>query len=173
MHDTPEDFAQFFRREFGALVAFVRRLGYELEDARDAAQEAMTDAYRHWERLERPLFWVRVAASRIALERARRQRDGRDKAIRIWASSRGRATNQMAEVDGKFRLLALLAMLPDQQRVVMAWHLDGFSMYEIAHSLGISEATVRSTKRHALNLLRTRLDSLRGLSGEEGTRYGS
>ena len=71
MPDTGEDFDQFFRREFGALVAFVRKLGFELEDARDAAAEAMKDAYRNWARLETPLPWIRVAAQRVALHHVR------------------------------------------------------------------------------------------------------
>jgi RNA polymerase sigma factor (sigma-70 family) len=171
--DTPEEFDQFFRREFGALVAFVRKLGYDLEDSQDAAAEAMHDAYRHWARIEAPLAWIRVAAQRIALSQAQRRRRGFAGAVRIWAGSRENMTDQMADIDGKLRLLALLALLPDQQRVVIVWYLDGFSTNTIAQCLGISEATVRSTKRHALNLLRKRLDDLRRLSGEEGARYGS
>lgn len=173
MPDTPEDFAEFFRREFGALVAFVRKLGFELEDARDAAAEAMKDAYRSWERIDRPLAWIRVAAQRIALKQARRQRQGARHALQVWAGSRGLAADQLEEIDGQLRLLTLLSSLPAQQREVVAWYLDGFGTDEIARNLGISEATVRSTKRHARNLLGKRLDDLRRGLGQEGDDYAS
>lgn len=122
MLDGPENFDQFFRREFNALVVFVRRLGLGLEDAKDAAQRAMTQACRHWDQLQHPLVWVRIAAQGISAARADRRRLGH------------------------LRVLSLLDCLTAQQREVMTWYLDGFDTSEIARHLGISETTVRSTR---------------------------
>jgi RNA polymerase sigma-70 factor (ECF subfamily) len=74
-------------------------------------------------------------------------------------------------MEGRRRVLAVLDGLPSQQREVMGWHLDGFETCEIARHLGISEATVRSTKRHALKLLRKRFEELSGRPGKEDTGY--
>jgi DNA-directed RNA polymerase specialized sigma24 family protein len=134
--DTQEDFEQFFRREFGALVSFVRKLGCGIDDARDAAIDAMHDAYRHWSRVSRPLVWIRLAAGRVAAHKGRHP-----------------IADQSEETDGKLRLLTALATLPEDHLVVIGWHLEGFTTDEIAQAQGISEATVRSTSRHALNLL--------------------
>jgi DNA-directed RNA polymerase specialized sigma24 family protein len=133
--ENQEEFELFFRREFGTLVSFVRKLGYGLDDARDAATAAMHDAYRHWARVSQPLVWTRLAAQR-------------------FAPPRGLAADQIEETDGKLRLLTRLATLPDELRNSIGWHLDGFQTQEIAQVLGISEATVRSTNRYALGLLK-------------------
>jgi RNA polymerase sigma factor (sigma-70 family) len=148
-------------------VAFVRRLGYSLEDAKDAAAQAMTDACCRWQEINEPRPWVRVAARRIALYEARHRRAGVNKAIRVWAESRHEEVDQLYPMEGRLRVLALLDCLPDQQREVMAWYLDGYETQEIARHLGISDATVRSHKRHARSLLIKRLGDLRG-SGAEG-----
>src|SRR5688572_20892493 len=121
--DTQEDFEQFFRREFGALVSFVRKLGYGVEDARDAAIEAMHDAFRHWSRVSQPLVWVRLAAQRGAPHRGRQ-----------------RSSGQGEDVDGKLRLLTVLVPLPDDHRAMITWYLEGFTTDEIAQAHGISGA---------------------------------
>ncbi|MFI6100876.1 RNA polymerase sigma factor [Lentzea sp. NPDC051213] len=173
MSNPPESFDDFFRREIRSLVTFVLKLGYDAEDARDAAAQAMTMAYQHWERLTNPLAWVRVAAQRIALRHARRKRAGTACAIQLWSESREVAAAPSELIEGNHRVLALLDILPSQQREVMVWHMDGFETDEIARHLGVSEATVRSTKRHARNLLKKKLEDLTRRPGEEGPGYGS
>jgi hypothetical protein len=39
-------FVEFFYHEFGPLVAFLQKIGFEREQAKDAASEAMTCAYQ-------------------------------------------------------------------------------------------------------------------------------
>lgn len=51
-------------------------------------------------------------------------------------------------------LLRLLQQPPRQQRLVMAWHLDGFDASEISDQLNMPPATVRSNLRHARNRLK-------------------
>jgi RNA polymerase sigma factor (sigma-70 family) len=169
-----EDFDEFFRAEFTLLVAFLRRLGHGLEASKDAAAEAMVCALHSWNRLTTPQAWVRIAARRIALRELRRQRRLTDRAVSTGLVTSDPSPDPSDVVTGRLRVAALLATLPSQQREVISWYLDGFQTCEIAELLGISEANVRSTKRHARKLLQKRLDDeLRRRPGEEERGYGA
>jgi len=161
-----DDFEDFFRREISSLVSFVRKQGFEIEEARDAAQEAMIMACKKWEHLNSPLAWVRIAAKGAAMRNAERQRAGTACAIRNWEQTPATPTDPAELLEGHGRALILLDCLPTQQREVMAWYLDGFETHEIARHLGVSESTVRSSKRHARNLLKKKLADLGRLEAE-------
>jgi DNA-directed RNA polymerase specialized sigma24 family protein len=62
--DTSYD--EFFRREYPALVGFLRKLGFKQEQAEDAAGQAMLNAYLDWPKITSPGAWVRTVARRIA-----------------------------------------------------------------------------------------------------------
>jgi RNA polymerase sigma factor (sigma-70 family) len=149
-------FVEFFHDEFGPLVAFVRKIGFGREQAEDAASEAMTCAYESWSRIDRsPRGWVRTAAYRIACAQARRARDESLRAIAGgWDISTHDDVDVVEAAEEHDELLRLLQLLPRQQRLVMAWHLDGFDTNEISERLDMSPATVRSTLRHARDRLK-------------------
>jgi RNA polymerase sigma factor (sigma-70 family) len=148
------EFDEFFRRDLVPLIAFLSKAGFEREDARDAASEAMACAFWEWKSVQQPRAWVRKVAFRIAARQAQRSRESR---LRMTERSRlilgNQQVDQMADVDQRLRVLDLLDGLPPQQRVVMAWHLDGYSTSEIAEHMEIAVATVRSTLRHARHKL--------------------
>jgi RNA polymerase sigma factor (sigma-70 family) len=156
--DDCEEFNEFFRVEFVLLTAFLRRCGYDLEESRDAAAEAMFRALRRWAHIETPHAWVRVAAQRIALRHRAQQRklDERVTAARSLGQDLG--PDPSVEVVDQLRVIALLVCLPPRQREVMNWYLDGFKANEIAGALNVTEATVRSNLRHAREQLKRRLD---------------
>ncbi|MGX1886301.1 RNA polymerase sigma factor [Streptomyces sp. NPDC055287] len=54
--------------------------------------------------------------------------------------------------------MRLISKLPERQQAVLAYSVDGATTREIAHRLGITEATVRSTLRHARTRLARMLD---------------
>lgn len=151
-----EDFGEFFRRELVPLVAFVRRAGFGREQAKDAAQEAMTKAYQDWSELRQPRAWVRTVAHRIALADAVRSKDGVLRAVAGgWTVSSHHDPDVASLGHEHEQLLQALGTLPSRQRLVMAWHLDGFDNAEIADQLDVSPTTVRSNLRHARNALKT------------------
>jgi RNA polymerase sigma-70 factor (ECF subfamily) len=149
-------FDEFFRDEVGALVAFRQKIGFEREHAKDAASEAMTCAYQRWSRIDRsPRCWVRTAARRIACNQVQRAREEPLRAVAGgWAISMHYDVDPVETTEEHELLLRLLQQLPPQQRLVMAWHLDGFDTKEISYELAITEATVRSTLRHARDRLK-------------------
>jgi RNA polymerase sigma factor (sigma-70 family) len=151
----PCGFDEFFRQGFVSLVAFLMKAGVNREEARDAAAEAMTCAFQRWGQIAHPKAWVRAAAWRIAARQVQRQRDGVIRAVAGgWTATAHDDTDKLRALDEHRQVLALLGCLPLQQRLVMAWHLDGFEAPEIAECLGISAASVRSHLRFARQRLK-------------------
>ncbi len=167
---TWADFDDFFRDNLAALQAFVIKSGFSREEAADAAQEAMVGACRAWDYISTPRAWVYRVAIRSAIRAAARQTDGIRRAVAGgWAtSSQQAAADQLAAVDEQPLVEVLLARLPDRQRAVIAWHLEGFDIGEIAELLEMKPATVRSTLRHA----RQRLLRERGPAEPQGGARG-
>lgn len=140
-----DDFDAFFRADFPPLVAFLCKAGFEAELARDIAVEAMLHALEEWPTPEDPRAWVRRVAGRLL-----------DDARSDWTRMADPQDDEKlaALVDQHAGLIDLLASLPGQQRMVLAWSLDGFTPTQIAKALRIAPATVRSNLRHVRERLR-------------------
>jgi RNA polymerase sigma-70 factor (ECF subfamily) len=144
-----DEFDAFFRADFPPLVAFLCKAGFEVETARDVAAEAMLHALEAWPTIEDPRAWVRRFAGRL--------RDAPDSEARVdWAPVTDPRDDEKlaALVEQHGDLIELLATLPGQQRMVLAWSLDGFTPAEIAKALRVAPATVRSNLRHVRERLR-------------------
>jgi DNA-directed RNA polymerase specialized sigma24 family protein len=143
-----DGFDAFFRADFPQLVAFLCKAGFEAGTARDVAAEAMLHALEAWPHLDDPRAWVRRVAGRLV--------DATGVAGADWVlASDPRDEEELAAiVDRHAGLIDLLASLPGQQRLVLAWSLDGFTPTQIAEALRIAPATVRSNLRHVRERLR-------------------
>ncbi|MGW4526623.1 RNA polymerase sigma factor [Amycolatopsis sp. NPDC004378] len=143
-----DGFDAFFRADFPPLVAFLCKAGFEVETARDVAAEAMLHALEAWPTLEDPRAWVRRVAGRLL--------DAAGDARADWTPAGDPQDDEKlaALVDQHAGLIDLLASLPGQQRMVLAWSLDGFTPTQIANALRIAPATVRSNLRHVRERLR-------------------
>jgi RNA polymerase sigma-70 factor (ECF subfamily) len=137
-----DEFGDFFHAEFPLLTGFLCKAGFDLDPARDAAAEAMLNAYEDWRTITHPRSWVR----RVGYRRAKEQTAARGD----WAFADEAQEDKLAALaeESSF-VLTMLARLPKRQRLGMAWSLDGFTPAEIAGLLGITDDAVRSTLRHA------------------------
>jgi RNA polymerase sigma factor (sigma-70 family) len=156
---TPFD--EFYRAEMATLVRFVRRYGADVYAAADAAQDAFAEAYPQWNTIENPRAWLRLVACRIYYRRRLRETPVEEVPDRpvIYDD-----TVELRE-QGR-RVFEALAALPERQRQVMAWHLDGYDNTEIAQHLRITEAAVRQ------NLCRGRKALKRWLGIETNDQEG-
>ncbi len=141
-------FDEFFRDEFAKVVSHLRKAGFGLEPAQDAAVEAMICAYQSWTTIRSPRSWVRTAAYRTALKQARRARE-ETPLEGDWTPSSPHDPDVVEAREEHHQIMGLLGQLPPRQRLVMAWHLDGFDHDEISEQLGMPPSTVRSNLRHA------------------------
>jgi RNA polymerase sigma-70 factor (ECF subfamily) len=157
-NSTPVPFDQFYSKELAALIRFVRRYGADAHTAADVVQDAFTEAYRQWDSIENPHAWLRKVASRMYYRGLLCEipvQDAPDRPLiyedTVEAGEQGR------------QVFEALAALPERQRQVMAWHLDGYSHAEIAAQLGISQAASRQNFHRARRALKLRF----GLSHDE------
>nr|WP_305016723.1 RNA polymerase sigma factor ShbA [Amycolatopsis sp. WAC 01375] len=137
-----DGFDEFFHAEFPLLTGFLCKTGHALDPARDAAAEAMLNAYEDWQSITQPESWVRRVGQRRAKERTAVRAD--------WAfADAGREDKLTVLADEASSILTMLGRLPKRQQLGMAWSLDGYTSREIAGVLGIAEEAVSATLRHA------------------------
>jgi RNA polymerase sigma-70 factor (ECF subfamily) len=142
------EFTLFYTGELARLVSFLVVQGARPAVAAEVAQDAMTEAYRHWDAIDSPRAWVRVVGSRTWWRRAE---SDRAEVPREVLPEHGAWLSQEAsdDIENRHTFLGLLRGLPQAQREVMAWTYDGYRPTEIAALLGKPPATVRSLLRDA------------------------
>ena len=165
----PEAFAEIVRRRSPGLLAFLRRLLGDAEDARDVAQLTFV---RAWENLHRydPTWafstWLFRIASNLAVDalRARRSRARTEienfRLLRggLTAEPEGPAGLERQEVRRIFEDCA--AVLSEKQRLVFVLHeFEERESREIAAILDCRESTVRNHLFQARRLLRDEIRS--------------
>lgn len=149
----PDGFADAFPQLSTLAYQVAYRVLGDRGDAEDVAQEALARAVLYWERLaDRPEGWVVRVAANLAIDRYRRRRR--------WSS---RPSDGPGTVDGllaeRLDLARALRRLPRRQReVTVLRYLADWSEQDVAHELGCSVGTVKSTGSRALRALRRMLE---------------
>jgi RNA polymerase sigma factor (sigma-70 family) len=158
MPDDDSGYEDFFASEYGLVISFLCKAGFDYQVADDSAAESMVAAYLAWSTITNPRGWVRTAAYRAAIRKAAALRDELPLLVdRGYVSTVDDGTNWYRHFELQDELLRALALLPDRQRLVMVWHLDGFLDDEISRATGMKVSTVRSNLRHAREKLRKNL----------------
>ena len=149
------DYATFYRRELGPLVALAAAIA-GTDRAEDLAQEALLRAHREWDRIARydkPGAWARRVTINLATS-ARRRRTTERRALER-AANRRHLDAPPPEVD---EFWALVRRLPHRQAAAVALHyLEDLSVAEIAHALGCAEGTAKAHLHQARRTLAQQL----------------
>ncbi|WP_055625782.1 RNA polymerase sigma factor [Streptomyces hirsutus] len=147
-----DDFETFFRKEYAGLVRRLVTVGYEHGIAEHAVQDAMVQALVAWPELLAPRAWVYRVASRLAYQSWNRDRARKEKQRE---EEQSRPDRQVASPEEHLQqrqleasILEALRALPPMQRNVAVLLFDGYSTKEVAEKLLITEAAVRSHRRH-------------------------
>ena len=140
----PDDFDQVFDEMFLPAFHVAHRILSNVEDAEDAAAEALARALRSWNRVRRLPYrdaWIMRVTANVAIDRARRRKP--------TSPVPDRADEDRSEdVVLQISLANALASLSKRQREVLSLrYLADLSESEVASSLGIS---VNSVKTHTL-----------------------
>ncbi len=161
------DFRALFERHFAYVWHALRRLGVPERDLEDLAHDVLLEVYRTRDRYDpaRPIrAWLFGFAFRLAAHHRRRARnrfetleesgeraDGSPSALeRVLASE---------ALDVAHRALEALEL---ERRAVFVMHeVDGFSIPEVAHALGVPLNTAYSRLRLAREEFRERVRMLR------------
>ncbi len=139
----PEPFEEFFHAHYPRLVTQARYVGASREEAEDAASEAMTDAYRNWDRLDDPRAWTRQAVVRFYVKEKTRGLDrtrARSRRQPATSSSDGDLTNWE---EWQWIKQLLVDCVTPEQRQVIALAMDGYGPTDIAAALGLTPGVVR------------------------------
>jgi RNA polymerase sigma-70 factor (ECF subfamily) len=178
-----EELLDLCEREYAQLVRFVMHAGADLGQAEDAVQEAFLAAWRHqakievWERIGNHSAWLRtVALHSYWRPPGRKRRSSGDRVITETLVERlpERAAQPMSvnQIELSAQAMAVreaLLALPRQQRILMAFLLDGFTVAETARELDMDEQKARDLVRKARRTLKRQLSSLGvDLRGEQG-----
>ncbi|ABP56930.1 RNA polymerase sigma factor [Salinispora tropica] len=139
---TGDSFEEFYAATFQPLLLQLYAYTADIDQARDAVQEAFSRAWPRWNKLvhyDRPTAWIRTVAMNVARNRWRRLR-----AARAHARFRRDDVIEGPSPD-RVALARALATLPEKQRrVIVLFHVADLSITEIAEQEGAATGTVKS-----------------------------
>jgi RNA polymerase sigma-70 factor (ECF subfamily) len=155
-HVADGEFESWFER----LLPFAYNVGYRFSAgnrsfAEDVAQEALTRAYEHWDRVRRhPNLeaWVTTAAYRVALEMGRQQQRAHRPDPSVPGGNVPCEDRRVVELDELGRALKRLS---SRQQEVLVWRFwFDESVEQTADRLGLSPSKVKDATHEATSRLR-------------------
>ncbi|MDU0968889.1 MAG: sigma-70 family RNA polymerase sigma factor [Actinomycetaceae bacterium] len=151
-------FGQLARRYAPAMKTVASQLGPQPADIDDIVQESLIQAWQHLDQLDDPSAvrsWMLRLTARKAIDHGRRFKPHADIDVLDTVSSKEPPPSAAVVVsEGSQALLEAVRSLPESQRQVW-WLREAADMsYEdIAHTLGISVASVRGRLARARHTL--------------------
>jgi RNA polymerase sigma-70 factor (sigma-E family) len=146
------DFESFVREHWSALMSIGMAVAGSRPEAEDLVQTALTSAYPKWRRIrrEQAVGYLRRSILNANISRWRRHRGAEVALVELPA-----ARSATDDIDERESLLPLLRALPTGQRAVLVLrYLCDLPDAEIAATLHVSTATVRSQASRGLATLR-------------------
>lgn len=138
-----DEYCELFIAAYAQVVRTVWFVVHDQGMAEEIAQDAFTELYRDWSRLQnydRPELWVR----RVAIRRAQRVASRRARRVQLEQAA---AQQTLRLADDGFRLpdpdlISAIRTLPPKQRaVVVLFYLEDRPMDEVADMVGCSIST--------------------------------
>jgi RNA polymerase sigma-70 factor (ECF subfamily) len=153
-----------FAEAIEAHKAMVYSIGWHfLRDrlaAEELAQEVFLQLYRNWRQMKSPdhiVFWLRKVASHRAIDYSRKSK--RREQISLEETAEPTALERVHDTFLSTYLERIVASLPEKQRlVVVLRYQEDMEVEEIAKTLGLKPATVKTQLARALDLLRLKTD---------------
>ena len=156
-----EAFEELAQRWHPRLLRAAWRLTGDVEGAREAVQEAWLAIARGLGRLDDPArfgAWALTIARRRCADWIRTRRRWRGRESTIDDRSPGEPATALPQ-DARARVREALGRLdPDRRTLLALFYLEGFSIEEIAVTLGIPPGTVKSRLFQARAKLRAALE---------------
>ena len=147
-----DEFISFYDREHQQLVRFLMNAGASLHTAQDAMQETFLDGWSlvqsgGWDGVKNPPGWIRV----VGLRKYYRMGSpaGREVCVPDFADAPPPGPCPVDLAAEARAILAVLHSLAPDERVALAFQIDGFSCRETAEYLGISEQQAADLRKKA------------------------
>jgi RNA polymerase sigma-70 factor (sigma-E family) len=157
--EADHEFLAFFQRYHAELSRFAYLMTGEPDAADDLAADALTEVWRHWDRVnaaDSPIAYARGVLANLVRNRIRRIDRERRGFARLAAGWRNQEQARQDEVPAVLDVRDALRRLPYSRRACLVLrHGFGLSEGETAAILNISVGTVKSqTSRGAAQLTR-------------------
>ncbi len=166
--DKGMEFASWYKREHPRVLASLVLVSGDIDQARDAVDEAFCRALTRWDRVstfDSPAGWTYKVA--LNLHRRARRRATLERHLLPWMT---RATEVPAPADEIWQIVEQLP--PRQRAAVVLRHVAALHEQEIAEILGVTRGTVSRTLRAAHEHLGQVLDEDEGDYDEHGGKGG-
>ncbi|WP_336160000.1 RNA polymerase sigma factor [Amycolatopsis sp. VC5-11] len=152
-------FAEYYRADARSLVRFLMMLGTSAHDAADIAHNVLADMFPKWEQIRSPRGWARQHATWALYRKpVSAQHETLVDVVPDSTAAALLAPEDCAEVAEAARdVRELLAPLPEQQRVVMAYVMEGFTHLEIAKLIRTTPSAVAKAAARARTSLKARV----------------
>jgi RNA polymerase sigma-70 factor (ECF subfamily) len=157
------DFAKLYQEHRVALYAFAFRVLNHREDAEDVIHDLFMKLGQNPELLdhvEKPREYLLTTLHHIMCNFLQSKKSRRDREERYceWIKMTADPTNDEATTAALQKAnLAIETLPPDQREVIFLHIFEGYSFAKIAQVLGISQNTVSSRFRYALDKIHNRL----------------
>jgi len=173
-----EDAFEALFKYYPAVVALLRKLGFDHEDARDLAQQVFLRVYEHMDayRGEAKLSYLEQVTRRLAYNANRDRHAAKREGIHVATEEivelpddRVQAPGAMLESEeNKQRLWRAINELGANDQTAIRLQMAGFSHDAIAGKLGITISALKSRLNVARKRLRVLLgEELEGLGGRD------
>jgi RNA polymerase sigma-70 factor (sigma-E family) len=157
--EAEREFLAFFQRYHADLSRFAYLMTGEPDAADDLAADALTEVWRHWDRVnaaDSPIAYARGVLANLVRDRIRRLNRERRGLARIAAAWRDRESARQSDVPAVLDVREALRHLSYSRRACVVLRYGfGLSERETADFLNVSVGTVKSqTSRGAAQLVR-------------------
>jgi RNA polymerase sigma-70 factor (ECF subfamily) len=160
-----------FTRHFPTLYRRAYHYVGNSHDAEDAVQDALLSAYKHLDQFKgtaKMTTWLTSIVTNSALTQLRRRprqphvsldeqlSDGQDYCLSdTLADVRPSPEGECIRLESRGRLIqSMMELSPSLRRAIQLYVLDGLSIKEIAHILGVSQGTVKAQVSRARTKLK-------------------
>lgn len=140
-------FAELYRAVYQEMYRFALYTLKNSHDAEDAVSDAVTDAWTQIGSLRREESFKSWIFRILSNKCRRRLKEYLDRAVELPEDLCARAGDADADIDVR----AAFARLDDEERLILSLHIfGGYSSREIGEGLQMSDSTVRSKQKRAL-----------------------
>jgi RNA polymerase sigma-70 factor (family 1) len=159
----PDAFASVFNSYYESLCRFAQQYVHDHNDSEDVVQDVFTrlwanDFVVNANSNIKSFLYTAVKNSCIDFLRKRKTEASRNQILEYKSQQDEYFFGQVWRAEVLQEIVAEIDMLPDQCRTIFQkLYFEDLSPKDVASQLSISEATVRSQKRHAISLLKRKL----------------